>query len=1250
MKHKTKILSMTLSIFLMMSLILSPVVSNSVLAQEIQKEKVRVIVEFKGNTALDEAKRLNLSIKEAVKLSDKIKLEQKPLIEKIKNYGGEIVYTYQCTLNGASVNVDYSNIEKLEQIPEVKKVSLTRKYYPALNTSANIIDAEEVWNKYKYKGEGTVVSIIDTGIDYNHNDMRISDSSKVKFKERDITGGIGKYFTEKVPYGYNFADNNYNVIDTTNSMHGMHVAGIVAANSADNSGLKGVAPEAQLLAMKVFSNDPKKRGAESDAIAAAIEDSIRHGADVINMSLGTDAGFLDPNDPEQAAIRRAVDAGVIVVVAGGNAGYSTSPHSPYIENADTAVIGSPGLYNDAIQVASMDNLKSVSKAFRYESNSNRKGLIAYAVSGIEPEKILSDNYGIVDCKYGSKEDFGGQGLNNKIALIKKGEINLKEKQINAQEAGAIAIIIYNSDGDDSFVEMPADANVTIPSIFIGNTDGEKLKNLISDNVTIKFTNDTVQISNSKYKMSGFSSWGTAPDLSFKPEVTAPGGNIYSTINDNQYCNMSGTSMASPHAAGAMALLVQHLKDNNIINGTDREFVETAKDILINTSTPIIDAGTDGLPYLTRSQGAGLISIERALKNRVVATDEEENAVIALKEIGQVTDFKIKLKNLSDREMVFKVQDKYGVLTNENFYSDTLEKTCITMKAERLNGASLQFTDGEVIVPANGETEINVTLNISESTLPDVFVEGFITLASYTSQQPSLVIPYMGFYGEWDKVRILDEPVWSKDSFYKLAALTDKTGFYLGTTKENNKYIVKPEYISISPNGDEEFDETYALISFLRNAKEFKVQVLDENKEIIKEIANEKNIRKNFNEDTFPRSEWDSKIKWSWDGKVKGAVVDEGQYYLRFASIIDYPGAEFQNLDMPIKVDLTPPQLEVAIDKINNSDYKINFNGTDNVGIYKYYICFDDSEKAEYEFYGYINEEIITVPEDITKLTITAQDYAGNKVSKNSLERVIKFDKNNPEDLTVSTGLSEITSIVDETGYSLILDKDYKVNNRNIIIKKEYMQNIELGNMRLNVNSESESINIFIPDNCSDDALLKDIKIDGKSLIGFDNNTMEYYYEISPFKEDISVVTVEKNDEKASVKITQCEESIGTALIEVKSESEKVKKQFKIKIAPAFVAKKSQDNFLRDGMANIIKMELANNHHSSVSAEIMFTMIDYNGKVIKVVKETETLNGKEEKEFEYKVNVPNGVSEIKCYVWDGIDSMNPISKEITFDVY
>ncbi|WDC84971.1 S8 family serine peptidase [Caloramator sp. mosi_1] len=339
---------------------------------------------------------------------------QLSVLNKIKGYG-EIRHTYKSVLNGFSMTVNYKDIEEIKRIPGVKKVTVANVYYPDLSSAKALTNTEKVWDKLGLKGEGMVVSIVDTGIDYTHKDMKLTDPAKAKLNKNKVEemGGPGKYYTDKVPYGYNFADLNDEVIDRTSSMHGMHVGGIVAANGE----IKGVAPEAQLLAMKVFSNNPELRGAYTDDIAAAIEDSVKHGADVINMSLGSTAGFVMPDDPEQRAIKNATDAGVLVVVSGGNSYYSTyGYYYPYINDPDMGLVGSPGLFPDTLQVASSENSKITLPALNYKymiANKEITGLMGYTMSEVDPT-TLKGEYELVYCGLGLPNDFIDKDVKGKL--------------------------------------------------------------------------------------------------------------------------------------------------------------------------------------------------------------------------------------------------------------------------------------------------------------------------------------------------------------------------------------------------------------------------------------------------------------------------------------------------------------------------------------------------------------------------------------------------------------------------------------------------------------------------------------------------------------------------------------------------------------------------------------------------------------------------------------------------------------------
>lgn len=234
--------------------------------EEQQEVYVDVIVQLEAlpaseNGSIDSQTASRAEIEQA---SNKVIAAQsgiKDEVQKITNQAIDKSYGY--VVNGFATKAKVGDIKKLREIKGVKSVTLAKVYFAADTSANNMANVSTVWSNYQYKGEGTVVSIIDTGIDPNHKDLRLSDESKVKLTAKDIDGftensGYGRYFTSKVPFGHNYSDNNDIITDDDpKEQHGMHVAGIVAANGTGKnsaSSVVGVAPEAQLLAMKAFSN------------------------------------------------------------------------------------------------------------------------------------------------------------------------------------------------------------------------------------------------------------------------------------------------------------------------------------------------------------------------------------------------------------------------------------------------------------------------------------------------------------------------------------------------------------------------------------------------------------------------------------------------------------------------------------------------------------------------------------------------------------------------------------------------------------------------------------------------------------------------------------------------------------------------------------------------------------------------------------------------------------------------------------
>lgn len=1020
--------------------------NSSTSGKEDPEKIVRIIVELEEASIKDMAGSQTLSKAAAnITLKNRVlnsQMSYKTQIQKI-NKAVQFRRNYSLLFNGFSLEGKLKDVENIKNIPGVKHVTIAKEFYPDMNYAKEITNVTDVWNnsEYGYKGEGMVVAIIDSGIDASHKDMRLTDESSAKIKDiKDSSNGM---FSIKVPYGYNFADDNDNVVDLNpiTGMHGMHVAGIVAANCENqeeidsNLGIKGVAPEAQLLAMKVFSNNPNFGSAFSDDIIAAIEDSVAHGADVINMSLGSTAAFQDPMDAELIAVREANESGTVVVVSAGNSQYSTAPYK-FFDVVDTGLVGAPGLAHESLQVASLENTNVVGPALRYESG-QQSGLMYYTLSEVNPVGVLnsSNGYEIVNCGLGLPTDFQGKDLTGKIALMKRGTSSFIEKKLNAQAAGAVGAIVYNN--TVGYINMATDPSVVIPGIFIGKTDGEMLLSLIAQGVTIKFNGEITSAINAlSGNMSDFSSWGPTPNLDFKPQITTPGGNIWSTVNDDKYENMSGTSMAAPHMSGISALIVQHI-NRKFPNFTGENKAELAKTLAINTARPALDPRTNNAMYFSpRRQGAGVADAEAAVKNLVTVTDENNEAVVALKQIdNNVKTFKLKLTNYGNEDITYNAVDLSGVMTEQRAVIIN------TMSYDiNVSGALVSFDKNTVTVPAGGAANVTVNITLPSTTPDNIFIEGFVSFAPQTPGVPAIGIPYMGFYGDWDEPAIYDAPVWDSANtwFGETTLLTEKEDGYYYLGFEDSK--INPDHIAISP-AEGANNSTVPFVMFFRNAKEAFVEILDENQRFIRTVAVITDIRKGIvsaeqMSNLMTDALWDGTIYDTKTGKYES--VEDGQYYVQLRSRIDYPNARYQKLIMPVKFDSIEPiisQIQYDPSATNNLSFKtIDENsGIDGYMVYvngSYYsqAWGDPDENGIYS----LNINISNGTNNVEILTF---DYAGNigyalKEINNSRITITNPEMNEEvttKDITLEyTVPQELLNSIDH--FEISIDDLEKVNN------------------------------------------------------------------------------------------------------------------------------------------------------------------------------------------------------------------------------
>lgn len=589
------------------------------------------------------------------------------LIEKQVNDGEklEVLRTYDGIANMIVINSKMDDIQKIENLEQVKNVSISITYDrpdgkvadTSIGTGRDLIYGNEI----KYKGEGMLVAVLDTGLDTKHEAFN-SGVTGGKYSKADIANLLEKkefvsetyaenaatsvdsvYQNEKVIYAYDYCDEDCKVDPTVETSeagndHGHHVAGIIAAKSDT---MTGMVPEAQLAIMKVFPD--VSGGAPDTVIFDALEDCLSLDVDVINMSLGSSCGYThDDTDIREEIYSRIQASGINLVVAAANDGRSCADniYGGYAlgSNPDIGTVGSPSTNPAALSVASLENTLHYALAITLSdgtvmggadsATSTEPTFVSLFADGVEKEYVVVGGFG-------EEKDYETVDVTGKIAVVKRGEITFEDKHNYAAEKGAIGLVVYNRE-KGALVNMSI-TDRKIPSVFISMEDGEKMLNAEVQTI-VKAGEDFVD-NPTAFEMSSFSSWGCTPDLKLKPELTGVGGFVYSTLPFNAYGNMQGTSMACPQIAGAATAVKQYLRESGTFGSlSNYEMEQLVNNLLmstaqiiptegyaINPETEDFDEDPITLPYSPRVQGAGLANVEAATKTQAyLYNDENEN--------------------------------------------------------------------------------------------------------------------------------------------------------------------------------------------------------------------------------------------------------------------------------------------------------------------------------------------------------------------------------------------------------------------------------------------------------------------------------------------------------------------------------------------------------------------------------------------------------------------------------------------------
>ena len=790
---------------------------------------------------------------------------------------------YTTLLNGFSATVTYGQYKAIRNLDCVQSafISPTFELLPDTANSNRMIGGG-IYNTTGFTGEGMLVAILDTGVDMGHEIFKTAPKSPSLTREKlqsmletydfqveSIVKGISVsdlYYSAKIPFQFDYGDRDKDGMPGDKGSHGTHVASTAAGNTGVNEAAMGVAPQAQIINMNVFKSTG---GASYADILAALEDCILLGVDVANLSLGSDCGYID-YDSEDAFTKSLLDvfertgeSGVSLAVAAGNA-YNAAYGDAFggkalASNPDYGLVSEPSTYGESLSVAAVSNgmVKGPYVTVGGKNLAYQDSATISEDENAKPFRSLSARGSIeyvVVPNYGAEEDYAGLDLTGKIALVQRGGgMYYEQKERNAANAGAIGMLVYNNVPGMLYMSI---TDWKIPCAFISQAAGEYMKQ--QETKTLSVASADALVESPTYGMADFSSWGATPELTLKPEITAPGAGIYAAVPGG-YESMDGTSMASPHVAGGMAIVQQALKarDNSMTGAQRKHMTDT---LLMSTAHVIYD--DNGVPYSPRKQGAGLMSINDAVNTRgYLSVEGMERPKLELKDdpaMKGMYTMNFTVHNTGSDTLYYDVTPIVLTDTTEAYVNGSGQEFSTISGSSRLLPHTFTTNCGNnrVAVAPGKTADVTVTVTVTDegrkmlAQFPNgSYVEGFVTLTQVAADGSALTdpidlgLPFLAFYGDWTKAPIMDSTdYWetldgsaSQAQAYMNTAFSSSSENTVDTYLGDNNYTTVPylaDRNAISPNNDDFMDSLTGIYTgLLRNTKSLRYTITGANGQV-----------------------------------------------------------------------------------------------------------------------------------------------------------------------------------------------------------------------------------------------------------------------------------------------------------------------------------------------------------------------------------------------------------------------------------
>ena len=817
------------------------------------------------------------------------------------------------------------------------------------------------------KGEGKVIAVIDTGVDMTHPAFTGELAGTPPLTPQKVAamtsqlgeGKTGVYVSQKFPFAYDYADgdNDASPAKTPNGSHGTHVAGIAAGN-ADK--IVGTAPNTQVIVAKVTRSEDD--ALLDSALLASLDDMLVLHPDVINLSLGWTAGMDNEADSVYATVyKKLQEAGITVNAASGNAfstghGNNSGKGLPYATDPDSSVMDEPATYSSVVAVASVENA-----LLRNAFTVNGKDIGYQRARGLNGEKVafFSDlpagTYEYVDAGFASEEDAAAlkakypDGLAGKIALVSRGNMTYQKKVENLYDLKPAGIVVYNNVSVGSLIAM----NLTtqdMPAAFISQADGQAMLDAPEHKLSI--AEGQVLPQSTIYEASEFSAWGVSPDLRLKPEIAAPGGEVFSSIPDGAYEQSSGTSMATPQMAGVSTIVLQRVQSDPLFASMSaREKVDVVQNLMMGTARPLTDAAqTSGALYSPRKQGAGLVDALAATTSlvypTVVGAPEQSRPKADLGDGTKGWHFDVTLHNLSGVSATYELSSQaLSEIVDGGFFTEhSADWRGRGVEIAYSGAASASAEGATVTVPASGEVTVGIDVTpgsdfasyVADNTPNGTFLDGFVRFASKTEGQPDLSVPYLGFYGDWGKAPIFDALASDGGAHTRASAIVNgKSGESLGynplvkaadrTGNPNpQRYVISRSTASGAPTILEPRTGT------LRSVHSLTSTYTNEAGETVFSVTNHQNWKSVYltstEENTWVEAYHEST---AFDANAeKFAHMPDGAYTLRITASNDGPSRAEQSISYQFRLDTTAPVISELSYRQKDEDFVVTFDVTD----------------------------------------------------------------------------------------------------------------------------------------------------------------------------------------------------------------------------------------------------------------------------------------------------------------------------------